>query len=453
MENVGKLKRTLKLWQVVVIGVAYMTPMVVFDTFGIVSEVTNGHVPTSYAIALIAMLFTAASYGKMVKAFPLAGSAYTYTQKTISKHLGFLVGWSVLLDYLFLPMVNSLLAGIYLSALFPDIPHWTWVLIFTIFMTGINLFTVNIIANFSSILVGVQLVVMAIFTFLDIQGLMGGQGYGQVLTIQPFFSADMDMGVLLAGGTILCFSFLGFDAVTTLSEETPQPTKTIPRAILLVALIGGALFITESYFIQAFFPDISRFVDPGAASPEIAMMVGGRIFQIFFLAGTLTGVLASGVTSHASVARLLYVMGRDNVFPKKFFGYVNPRWGTPSFNVLLVGAIALLAMFLDLATVVAFINFGALTAFTFVNLSVIAYFTVRKKMHKTFKGFIAYLLFPIIGALFVGVLWWNLETSSLTLGLAWLTTGFIYLIYLTKLFRIPPPEIDFTEAPTASSGS
>lgn len=453
MENAGQLKRTLKLWQIILIGVAYMTPMVVFDTFGIVSEVTNGHVPTSYALALIAMLFTAASYGKMVKAFPLAGSAYTYTQKTISTHLGFLVGWSVLLDYLFLPMVNSLLAGIYLNALFPGIPHWAWVLSFTLVMTFINLFTVNIIANFSSILVAFQLVVMAIFTYLDIQGLMAGQGYGQVFTIQPFITPNMDMGVLLAGGTILCFSFLGFDAVTTLSEETPEPTKTIPRAILLVALIGGALFITESYFIQAFFPDISRFVDPGAASPEIAMMVGGRLFQIFFLAGTLTGVLASGVTSHASVARLLYVMGRDNVFPKKFFGYVNPRWGTPSYNVLLVGAISLLAMFLDLATVVALINFGALTAFTFVNLSVIAHYTVRKKMHKTFKGFFGYLLFPIIGASFVGVLWWNLETSSLTLGLAWLTIGFIYLLYLTKMFRNKPPELDFTETTIPGLGS
>ncbi len=453
MENVGQLKRTLKLWQIVLIGVAYMTPMVVFDTFGIVSEVTNGHVPTSYVLALIAMLFTAASYGKMVKAFPLAGSAYTYTQKTISKHLGFLVGWSVLLDYLFLPMVNSLLAGIYLNALFPGVPHWAWVLAFTLLMTLINLFTVNIIANFSSILVAFQLVVMAIFTYLDIQGLMAGEGYGQVFTIQPFIGSNMDMGILLAGGTILCFSFLGFDAVTTLSEETPEPTKTIPRAILLVALIGGALFITQSYFIQAFFPDISRFVDPGAASPEIAMMVGGRLFQIFFLAGTLTGVLASGVTSHASVARLLYVMGRDNVFPKKFFGYVNPLRGTPSFNVLLVGAIALLAMFLDLATVVAFINFGALTAFTFVNLSVIAHYTVSKKMYKTFKGFFAYLLFPIVGASFVGVLWWNLETTSLTLGLTWLTIGFIYLLYLTKMFRNKPPELDFTETNIPGLGS
>lgn len=445
MGNPGRLKRTLKLWQVVVIGVAYMSPMVVFDTFGIASEVTNGHVPTSYVIALIAMLFTAASYGKMVKAFPLAGSAYTYTQKTISKYLGFLVGWAVLLDYLFLPMVNGLLAGIYLSALFPGTLHWVWVLVFTLIMTGINLFTVNIIANFSTMLVAVQLVIMSIFIFLDIQGLTAGQGYGQVFTIQPFITPNMDMGVLLTGGTILCFSFLGFDAVTTLSEETPQPTKTIPRAILLVALIGGALFITMSYFIQAFFPDTSRFLDPGAASPEIALMVGGRLFQIFFLAGILTGCLASGVTSHASVSRLLYVFGRDNVFPKKFFGYVNPRWGTPSFNVLLVGAITLLAAFLDLSTVVAFINFGALTAFTFVNLSVIAHYAVRKKMHKTFKGFFGYLIFPIIGALFVGVLWWNLETSSLTLGLTWLTIGFIYLIYLTKLFRIKLPEMDFTE--------
>ena len=446
MENTGKLRRTLKLWHIVLIGVGYMTPMVVFDTFGIVSEVTGGHVPTGYILALIAMLFTAASYGQMVRAFPIAGSAYTYAQKAISKHLGFLVGWAVLLDYLFLPMVNALLARIYLSALFPDVPSWIWVVAFTLLVTGINLFTVKTMANFNTILVACQITIMAVFTYLAIQGIMAGEGYGQLFTIQPLYSPDMELSALLAGATILCFSFLGFDAVTTLSEETPEPTKTIPRAIFLVALIGGILFITESYFIQAFFPDNSRFVDPGAASPEIALMVGGAMFQIFFLAATLTGVIASGITSHASVARLLYVMGRDNVFPKKFFGYVSPRWGSPALNVLLVGAICLLAIFLDLATVIALINFGALTAFTFVNLSVIAHYAVRKKMYTTFAGFLKYVLFPTTGAIFVGVLWWNLESSSLTLGLIWLTIGVAYLVYLTKGFRVPPPQFDHVES-------
>lgn len=149
----GNLKRSLNLWHIVLLGVGYMTPMVVFDTFGIVSEKTGGHVPTAYIIALLAMLFTAASYGKMVKIYPQAGSSYTYTQKTISPHLGFLVGWSSLLDYLFLPMVNGILTKIYLTALFPEVYPWIWVVAFVLLMTVINLFNVNFAANFNSFLV------------------------------------------------------------------------------------------------------------------------------------------------------------------------------------------------------------------------------------------------------------------------------------------------------------
>lgn len=82
-QNRVQLRKTLTLVQVVMMGLAYLQPMTIFDTFGIVSGLTNGHVATSYAIALIAILFTAISYGKLVKRFPSAGSAYTYAQKAL----------------------------------------------------------------------------------------------------------------------------------------------------------------------------------------------------------------------------------------------------------------------------------------------------------------------------------------------------------------------------------
>jgi putrescine importer len=445
MENSARLKRSLKLWQVVMMGLAYMTPMVVFDTFGIVSGITDGHVPTAYILALAAMLFTAASYGKLVKVFPQAGSAYTYTQKTISPHIGFLVGWSSLLDYLFLPMVNALLTRIYLSALFPEVPSWIWVVFFVGIVTYLNLRSVNVLANFNTILVLIQIAIMVVFIILVIKGLHQGEGTGRVFTIQPLFQGDMQLSALVAGATVLCFSFLGFDAVTTLSEETPDATKTIPRAIFLTALYGGIIFIVTSFFIQLFFPDISRFQNPDEALPEIALYVGGKLFQSIFLVTTFVNTLASGLASHASVSRLLYVMGRDNVFPAKWFGYIHPRWKTPAFNAVLVGIISLSAIFFDLVTATALINFGALIAFTFVNLSVISHFVIREKKHHTFKGFITYLVSPLIGAAGVAVLWVNLEFSSLILGIIWASVGFCYLLYITKMFRSAPPQMGVEE--------
>ena len=131
-----RLRKSLKLWQVVMMGLAYLTPMTVFDSFGIVSGISDGHVPASYLLALAGVLFTAISYGKLVRQFPEAGSAYTYAQKSINPHVGFMVGWSSLLDYLFLPMINVLLAKIYLSALFPEVPPWVWVVTFVAILTA-----------------------------------------------------------------------------------------------------------------------------------------------------------------------------------------------------------------------------------------------------------------------------------------------------------------------------
>ncbi|MED1468901.1 APC family permease [Bacillus salipaludis] len=446
MENTVHLKRSLKLWQIVVMGLSYMAPMAVFDTFGIVSGETNGHVPTAYIIALLGMLFTAISYGKLVRVFPEAGSAYTYTQKAINSHLGFLVGWSSLLDYLFLPMVNALLTKLYLNSLFPSVPDFIWVLIFVGIVTFLNLRSVNILANFNAFFVFVQIAIIIVFIVLVINGLNHGEGQGTVFNLQPFFKEGMNASLLITGATILCFSFLGFDAVTTLSEETPDPKKTIPKAILLTALCGGIIFIVTSFFIQLFFPDISRFKNPDAALPEIALYVGGKLFQSIFLCTTLVNTLASGLASQASISRLLYVMGRDNVFPEKWFGYIHPKYRTPVFNVILVGIISLSAWFFDLVTATSLINFGALMAFTFVNLSVISHYAFRKKMHRTPKGFFNYVIMPLIGAGTVGVLWFNLEASSLIMGLAWFAIGFTYLLYLTKAFRTAPPQFKAEEA-------
>ncbi|MGC8231120.1 APC family permease [Pseudobacillus badius] len=443
-ENV-QLKRSLGLWAIVMLGVGYMTPMVAFDTFGIVSHETGGHVPASYVIALVGMLFTAASYGKMVRVYPVAGSAYTYTQKTISKKLGFFVGWASLLDYLFLPMVNALLSKIYLSALFPEVPGWVWVVGFVAVVTIANLFSVNLAANFNNFLVFFQFLVIIVFVVLVVKGLGSGEGAGTVFSLVPFAEEGMSMDALVAGATVLCFSFLGFDAVTTLSEETPDAVKTIPRAIFLTALVGGVLFITVSYFTQMYFPDVSRFSDPEAASPEIALFVGGKLFQAFFLAGTLTGTLASGLASHTSVSRLLYVMGRDNVIPAKFFGYIHPKWRTPALNVVLVGFVSLIAIFLDLETATSLINFGALIAFTFVNLAVISHYVIKMKRYKTIKDFINYLVFPLIGAGIVMILWVNLNIHSLILGIIWSAIGILYLMYITNWFRSPVPQMHMEE--------
>ncbi|MBI6543043.1 APC family permease [Proteus vulgaris] len=439
--NRVQLRKTLTLMQVVMMGLAFLQPMTIFDTFGIVSGITNGHVATSYAIALIAILFTAVSYGKLVKRFPSAGSAYTYAQKSMSPYVGFMVGWSSLLDYLFMPMINILLAKIYLQAIFPGVEPWIFVFALVALMTFFNLRGINVVANLNTAIVIVQVAVMVVFVGLLIHGVYNGEGAGELWTFRPFASVDAELIPMITGATILCFSFLGFDGISTLSEETPNAGKVIPKAIFLTALIGGLIFIAVSYFLQLYFPDISRFKNPEESQPEIMLYVAGALFQSIILVFSCVTVLASGMAAHAGVARLLYVMGRDGVFPEKTFGYVHPKWRTPAFNVLLVGFLALGAVFFDLVTATALINFGALVAFTFVNLSVISQFYIRERRNKGLMDHINYLILPIIGAATMGVLWINLEPGSMELGLVWGAIGILYMVWITRRFRRPMPQM------------
>lgn len=436
-----QLKKTLSLWQVVMMGLAYLTPMAVFDTFGIVTDITDGHVPSSYLIALIGVLFTALSYGKLVRRFPSAGSAYTYAQKAFNPYIGFMVGWSSLLDYLFMPMINALLAKIYLTALFPNVEPWIFIFGFVSLMTFMNLRGINVVANLNSMIVTLQIAIIVVFISLVAYGVYQGEGLGTVASTKPFFSENAHLLPMLTGATILCFSFLGFDGISSLSEETPNAERVVPKAIFLTALIGGVIFISVSYFLQLYFPDISRFHDPDAVLPEIALYVGGKLFQSVVLCLTTVAVLASGMASHAGVSRLLYVMGRDAVLPEKVFGFVHSKWHTPAINVLLVGAIALSAVSFDLVTATALVNFGALVAFTFVNLAVVAQFYIREKRNKTMKETVQYLILPLLGAMTVGVLWMNLEESSLVLGLTWALVGVVYMAVLTRRFRQPLPQM------------
>ncbi|MFD2443795.1 APC family permease [Bacillus sp. CGMCC 1.16607] len=437
------LKRSLGLAPIVFLGLAYMSPFAVFDTFGVVSEETKGHVPAAYIFITIAIIFTALSYGKMVKIFPDSGSAYTYTKRTFNPQIGFLVGWSALLDYLFLPMINALLAGIYLSASFPNVPAWVWIIGLIVIVTILNIAGIKIAVSANTLFVLFQLLIAIIFVMLTARAVMTGDG-SVGFEMNPFFSEDIKLSLLFSGASILALAFLGFDAVTTLAEETIEPEKNISKGIFFIALIGGIFFITVTYFMQSLYPDVSVFKDIEGASAEMAANIGGILFQSIFTSGAIVSVLASGLASQTSASRLLYVMGRDGVLPQKWFGYLHKNLQTPIFNIIFVGLLALSALYLDLVIATSLINFGAFTAFSFVNLSVIMYYFKNRHLMRS-SNIIGFVVFPFIGLAFLLYLWVSLDQLALIFGITWLIIGFIYLLWMTKGFKVKPPEYQFEE--------
>lgn len=436
----SRQKSLLSLSQVVMFGLAYMTPIIVLGTFGVLAMVTSGAVSGTYAVALLAMLFTAHSYGRMACAYPVAGSAYAYVRHAIDERLGFIAGWAIILDYLFLPMVIWLIGAAYLNSAFPAIPVAAWLIAFIIVTTLINIVGLRLASAINGVMMLIQMLVIVAFVALAIRYIVGDASQ-PLFSLVPFTGmgeASGTLPMLMAGAAIACYSFLGFDAVTTLTEETRDPQRTLPRAILLITLIGGLIFVVVSYFVQLAAPG-GVFENPDAAAYEIARNIGGDLFVSIFLIGLVVGQFASGIAAQASGARLLYAMGRDGLLPKRLLGQLG-RYGTPVGGLVLSGMVALLALTMDVLSAASFINFGAFVAFALVNIAVMAHYYVREK-RRGLHGAVFFLLFPLIGLFAIVWLMVSLDARALLLGGVWLAIGMLWLCWLTRGFRQPMPEL------------
>lgn len=441
------LVRALGLRSLVLFGLAYMTPLIVLGIFGVVAAATAGASASAYLIALVAMLFTASSYGRMAAAYPVSGSAYTYVRRTIDPRIGFLTGWAVLLDYLFLPMVIWLIGAAYLEAQFPGVPGWVWVLGFIVITTVLNVVGIKVADKANYVLMAFQLLVIVLFVALSVASVFRSGGAGGLVSASPFTGVGAGIGGVTAGAAIAAYCFLGFDAVTTFTEEAIDPRKNMPRAIMLIALIGGSIFLIVAYTTQLVHPG-GEFSDSSSAALEIAKQIGGNLFGAVFLAGLILAQFASGIAAQASASRLLFAMGRDGTLPRSVFGTLSAKFRTPAANLVMVGTVGLLAMFLDVATSTSFINFGAFVAFTLVNVSVVVYYFRRRAAGEVHNPLL-YVVAPAIGAVITSYLLLQLDHRAIILGLCWLGVGIVVLAVTSHGFKGLPPEIAVDEAETA----
>lgn len=441
-ETEGNLKRVLGLPSLVLFGLVYMVPLTVFTTYGIVTETTGGRLSVAYLVTLAAMVFTARSYARMASAYPVAGSAYTYTQKSFGAPIGFLAGWSLLLDYLFLPMLNYLVIGIYLNAAIPAVPQWLIVLVTIAIVTVLNIVGIVSVDRANFLIIGIQAIFIVVFV---IMAFVAVSHSGTVDVMAPLRGDGTAGGFdpILAGAAILCLSFLGFDAVSTLSEEAKDPKRTVPRAIMIATVVSGLIFIVLSYVSQLVYPS-NQFADVDSGSLEVMTTAGGQFLNSFFTAAYVAGALGSAITSQASVARILFAMGRDGILPRKVFGHVSLRFSTPVYAIAFVSVISLAAIFVDLALLASVVSFGALVAFSVVNLSVIKHYLVDLKEREGAQ-LLGSLVLPLIGFVLTLWLWTSLSGTALVVGLIWLAIGFVWLLAVTRGFSRPTPTLDLAE--------
>lgn len=411
------LKRSLTLAALVVYGLAYVAPITFFTTYGVATERSGGRLELAYLVATAGILLTALSYGHLARVFPQAGSVYAYASRGIHPAVGFLAGWAIALDYVLIPALNFIIVGIFGQALLPAVPAWAWGLCAVAATTFLNLRGIETTDRAARIVLGLELLVIGVFLVAALRAPV-------VDAVRP----PLEPGALFAGAALVALSFLGFDAITTLSEEALHPVRDVPRAVVITCVVAGTLFVGVAAASFRVHPQL-RFEAPDIAGFKVAEALGGRALAGLVSAGQIVGSLASALAGQAGAARLLFGMSRDGGLPFPALARLHPQRRTPDNATVLLAVVGTLGFLLPLEQAVALVNFGALLGFFLVNLAVVGHFVVRGKRRDP-RGLLLYGLLPVLGGLVVAGLFLGLESRAKVIGAGWLALG---------LLRLRPP--------------
>ena len=427
-----QLRRTLTLWNLIIIGIVIIQPIAPMGIYGVISNAAGGHAVTTILIAMVAMLLTAISYGKMARVYPSAGSAYTYVGQEIHPGLGYLTGWAMVMDYILNPLICTIICSQLTQNILPGVPYWLLAILYAGFFTALNLRGVKTSARINEVLAAGMTIVVIVFFFFVIRFVWGLHEYGPRYFTLPFYDpSTFDFHRIFRGTSIAVLTYIGFDGISTLSEEVENPRRNIMLATVLVCVIAGVLSSLEVYAAQLIWG--SKPFPPGmetSAFPLVARQIGG--FFLFHLLNftVLIANVGSGMAAQFAAARLLYGMGRNDAIPKGFFGKIAAKTQIPANNVIVVGAIALVGAFLITYDRGAeLLNFGAFIAFMGVNAASFMHYFVRTN-EKTIANF----LVPGFGFVICGYIWWNLSPPAKIAGSIWLAVGIIYGAWKTSWF-------------------
>ena len=438
-----RLRRTLTLWDLILYGVIVIQPVAPLSVFGVLSDRGHGHVVTTILIAMVAMLFTAISYGRMARAYPSAGSAFTYVGQEINPALGFVTGWSMVMDYMLNPIICTVWCSQQAHVFAPGLPYAFWVVFFAGVFTFMNIQGIKTSARVNTLLATGMGVVIVIFFVAAARYVFGNPHDAAGFFTRPFYDpGSWNLKAVLGGTSIAVLTYIGFDGISTLSEEAENPRRNILLATVLVCLVIGVLSAVEVYAAQLVWPASQPFPDLDTAFTFVA----GRTWKPLFAVLGFTLLVAnfgSGLGSQIGAARLLYGMGRSNALPKSFFGAVDPKHHVPRNNVIFVGVVALVGAFvISYALGAEMLNFGALIAFMGVNAAAFMRYYVRESEKK-----ISNLLPPIAGFLICLLLWLNLSRPAKIAGVIWMSVGIAFGAWKTRGFRgdlvnfdLPPEE-------------
>lgn len=438
------LKRVLGLWDLIFYGIVLIQPIAAIGLFGIASKVSKGHMSTTLLIAMAGMMLTAISYGRMASLYPSAGSAYTYVGKGLNSYFGFMAGWAMFLDYLIVPVINTVYACLTLQRLIPSVPFLIWVFLFVFVITFLNLRGIKTMARTNEIMLFVMCAVIGVFIILAVRYVFQLGGWSALLSYKPFYNpATFDLGAVMTATSFAALTYIGFDGVTTLAEDVKNPKKNMLLAPILVCLFTGLFSILQIYLAQRVWPDYHSFPNAETAFFDVAGRVGGQFLFNAIAIILFIACLGSGLAGQVGAARLLFGMGRDGIIPRKVFSHIDAKRGTPSYNILIMGLLTIIGtIVLSYQGAAELLNFGAFIAFMGVNLATFRQFFFMRPKGEKRHIFIDGVL-PIAGFLVCFLIWISLPTPAKIIGGIWFLIGIGYLIIRTKTLKGKPIMLSF----------
>lgn len=445
LERLGyrdQLSRTLTLSDLVIYALIFMVVIAPFGIFGGVFQASGGMVALVYVIGVLVMMVTASSYGVMARKFPAAGSVFTYAGRAIHPSAGFLTGWAILLDYVLVPALLSVVAAASMASLMSVVPAWAWIVVFVFVNTVLNVVGIKTTKTLNKVFLAAALVVLALYLVFAVSALVAGKGRG--FSWEPFYNpSTFSIGVILGGVSVAALSFLGFDTLAMMTEDTQGGGRVVGRGMIIALGVTGTLFIAQTLLASLLVPDPTGLIangDPaGTAFYDTARIAGGNwLATLTALATALAWGIANNMVAQTATSRLLFAMARDRQLPG-FLAQVSPKRSVPVNAVLLTAAVSLILGLVmtnrtnGITELVSLVNFGALLAFLVLQIAVLCSWWRDGRTGSVVRNVIV----PILAMVLLTAIIINTNALAQIVGLVWLGVGVVVLIALHASGRKP----------------
>lgn len=435
-------KATLTVKDMVVWGLITMVPISPMAVYGGVFADSGGMPTLAFLIGFVAVLFSVFSFGIMIQHFPSSGSIFTYVSHVFGKMPGFIAGWLMLLQYLVSPAMVYLIAAIAIHSMLPDVPILALCFGFLAIVAIVSLIGMKTAMMVNKLALVAQLVILALFVVCGIVFVVQHPESASFSPTNLFNPSKFEFGGTMSAVSLAVMSYVGFGAIATLTQEAKDPKHGPSRAMMIMAILLCILYVLQCFIATCIDPSGAAFAgNTDNAFYAVAKIAAGPWLMIVCAVGVaLAQGVFTAIAQQNSIAFVMFTMAKGGCLPK-FMAKMDKRTNSPLNAVLFIIGLSIVLTLIfqfsgmSMNTVVKISNFGALSTYTMLNLSVIVFCWFQLKERTGAKALFMHLIFPAFGALVCFAIMLSVGDVALIVGVIFILIGIIYYLVLTKVMK------------------